>query len=49
MEEEVKKIKVFSADNIRLIVQAMNELNLKKEDIISIIPEKGQYIIIYEK
>lgn len=46
MEEE--HIKVFVADNIRLMVTEINELGLKKDNIITIIEKEGQYILIYQ-
>ena len=49
--EEVgeKKINVFSANNIRLLVEEMNRLEIKKEDVITILHDDHQYLIIYQK
>lgn len=59
MEEVVKtkstsvkkkyKIEVLVADTIRGIVKVMNDCNVGKSSVISLIKENGQWILLYEK
>lgn len=44
---EVKKLREIVAVNLRQLVQAANEKNLKKDDIVFIDNSKGQYTLIY--
>lgn len=47
--ENTKTIKVFSTNNIRLLIEEMNKLEIKKEDVITILRDDHQYFIIYQK
>ena len=40
---------VMVADTIREIVRTANEMEIKKEDIISLLNENGQFVLIYYK
>lgn len=49
-EELVKNNKIMTAleaPTIREIVDASNELGIKREDIVSILPTNGRYIMVY--
>lgn len=49
-EELVKNNKIMTAleaPTIREIVDASNELGVKREDIVSILPTNGRYIMVY--
>ena len=49
-EELVKNNKIMTdleASTIREIVEASNELEIKREDIVSILPVNGRYIMVY--
>ncbi|QWM89850.1 hypothetical protein M1M51_gp091 [uncultured phage cr44_1] len=35
------------ADNLRGIVKEANSLGIKREDIVSLLEERGQYVLIY--
>lgn len=39
----------FTATTIRDIVKSSNELGIKREDIVSLLRENGQYVLIYYK
>lgn len=39
----------LSANTIRDIVNLSNELNIKREDIVSLLKENGQFILVYYK
>jgi hypothetical protein len=42
-----KTMKVIWGMNVRHIINLANEKNIKKEDIVSLLKEGGQYILIY--
>lgn len=42
-----ENIKVISGSTVREIVKIANDMGITKENIISIIKEREQYIIIY--
>ena len=44
-----KIMTVFVATTIREIVKSVNEEGIKKEDIVSLFKDKGQFILIYYK
>ena len=49
-EEFIKDNKIMTAieaSTIREIVEATNELNIKREDVVSILPINGRYIMVY--
>ena len=39
----------FTATTIRDIVKSSNELGIRREDIVSLLRENGQYVLIYYK
>ena len=39
----------MAADTIREIVRTANEEGIKKEDIVSLLNENGQFVLIYYK
>lgn len=45
---EKSQLNVIVADNIRVLMIEANKLGISKEEIISIISDKGQYILIYQ-
>lgn len=49
MEKKVKSMAVLITQTIRGIVNTANEEGIKKEDIVSLIRENGQYMLIYYK
>lgn len=42
-----KKMMAIYSTNVRGIVTKANELGIKKEDIVSLVPDKGLIILIY--
>ena len=44
-----KIMTVFVATTIREIVKSVNEEEIKKEDIVSLFKDNGQFILIYYK
>lgn len=48
-KEEVKStyMTAFAENSIRAIVERANELGIKREDIVSLLSERGQYILVY--
>ena len=42
-----KTMKVIWGMNVRHIVNLANEKNVKKEDIVSLLKEGGQYVLVY--
>lgn len=44
-----KTMTVFVATTIREIVKSVNEEGIKKEDIVSLFKDNGQFILIYYK
>lgn len=49
-EENVHQIMTAITDTtIKGIVKSANELNIKREDIVSLLKESGQFILIYFK
>lgn len=46
---EVKKLNVIVTGTIRGIVRQANEENIKKEDIVTILKDRDQFILIYYK
>lgn len=49
MGEIKKKMSAMFCNTIRHIVDTSNELELQREDIVSVTKEGGQYILIYFK
>ena len=47
--EEHKVMTVLTGVTIRGIVKAVNEEEIKKEDIVSLLKENGQFVLIYFK
>ncbi len=50
MEPMIKDGKVMtaiSAANIRQLVTKANNLNVKREDIVSLVKENGSFILVY--
>lgn len=49
--EEVKStyMTAFAENSIRAIVDKVNELEIKKEDIVSLLKEGNQYFLVYYK
>lgn len=46
--QEVHQImQALTADNLRGIVKEANSLGIKREDIVSLLEERGQYVLIY--
>lgn len=46
--QEVHQIMhALTADNLRGIVKKANSLGIKREDIVSLLKERGQYVLIY--
>ena len=49
-EENVHQIMTAITDTtIKGIVKTANELNIKREDIVSLLKENGQFVLIYFK
>lgn len=51
-KEEVKAtyMTAFAENSIRAIVERANELEIKRENIVSLlISERGQYVLVYYK
>lgn len=46
-EKEEKRMTALYGDNIREIVFKTNERRIKKEDIVSLMKEDGQFILVY--
>lgn len=47
-DQEVHQIMhALTADNLRGIVKEVNSLGIKREDIVSLLEERGQYVLIY--
>lgn len=46
-QEAHQIIHVLTADNLRGIVKEANSLGIKREDIVSLLEERGQYVLIY--
>lgn len=42
-------INIIFADNLRLLIKKANNLQLSKNDIISILPKDNRYYLIYQK
>lgn len=50
MEEYVKEGKLLHAlraRSVRELVNKTNELNIQREDVITILQENGQYVLLY--
>lgn len=47
MEESI--MKALTTNTLRELIKEVNELNIKKEDVVSIIKDGGQYYLIYYK
>lgn len=43
------KLNVMAAPTIRAIVRFANEENIKREDIVTIIKDNGQFLLLYYK
>lgn len=44
-----KKMKILVATNITEIVKHVNEENIMKEDVISLLKDNGQWMLVYYK
>jgi hypothetical protein len=40
-------MRVIYANNIRLLIDKVNELSIKKDDIVDLVKEGGQWILLY--
>lgn len=49
IEKEVSRMNVFSGNTLREIINYVNSHSLRKEDIVSILKENGQFWLIYYK
>lgn len=49
IEKEVSRMNVFSGNTLREIINYTNSHSLRKEDIVSILKENGQFWLIYYK
>lgn len=47
--EEKKYFKVITEESVILLLNKANSLNLKKEDVISIVENDGSYYMFYYK
>lgn len=47
MEEEYKFMKALTSQTIRELVKAANEIGIRRDDIVSLVKEGGQFILIY--
>lgn len=47
IEKEVSRMNVFSGNTLREIINYANSHSLRKEDIVSILKENGQFWLIY--
>lgn len=50
-KEEVKStyMTVIVGNSIRAIVERANELEIKRENIVSLLSERDQYVLVYYK
>lgn len=50
-KEEVKStyMTAFAENSIRAIVERANELEIKRENIVSLLSERDQYVLVYYK
>lgn len=48
-ETEPKKITVLTSNTIRYLVKTVNDIGIKKEDIVSLLKDDGQFILVYFK
>lgn len=46
-QEVYQIMHALTADNLRGIVKEANSLGIKREDIVSLLEERGQYVLIY--
>jgi DNA-binding transcriptional regulator YhcF (GntR family) len=46
-QERHQTMHALTADNLRGIVKEANSLGIKREDIVSLLEERGQYVLIY--
>lgn len=46
-QEVCQIMHALTADNLRGIVKKANSLGIKREDIVSLLEERGQYVLIY--
>ena len=49
MKENTKVMAVITSDTIRGIVNTANDNSIKREDIVSLLKENGQFILVYFK
>lgn len=47
MGEEYKFMKALTAQTIRELVKVANELGIRRDDIVSLVREGGQFVLIY--
>lgn len=47
MGEETKQLKVFFATTTRLLLQEVNKLNIKREDLVTILFMGDQFVLFY--
>lgn len=47
MIKDGKVITAISAANIRQLITKANNLNVKREDIVSLVKENGSFILVY--
>ena len=50
-KEEVKAayMTAFAENSIRAIVERANKLEIKRENIVALLSERGQYVLVYYK
>ena len=46
---EAKKMTTLVAENVRLLIQQVNEIGIKKESIVSLLKDNEQFYLIYYK
>ena len=46
-QERHQIMRALTADNLRGIVKEANSLGIKREDIVSLLEERGQYVLMY--
>ena len=47
MEEKLKTMQVLTSVTIRDLVTQVNKKQIQKKDIVSLLPIKSQYVLIY--
>lgn len=42
-------LKILNASNLRVLIKQVNELELTKEDIVTVQQMQGQFYLVYEE